>query len=595
MDSFAMRGGARRVGSVALLVAAAWITSTPAIAQAALPDCTIAANNCFYAFGDTGFTASTSEELVFNAPSVVTNQTTSFRTELIGKITGGAPLYDRTFALPFSDPAVQAGVGQARLAITTAGGPGVVILGPTLTSRTVTTTSSSVTTYSLDHTVISNTVTTFDNGTIPGTDFVINQTNGEVSYNGAVIGAFSAPCEATGGLSPICFYVVENVVNGVVRGPTPSLYIGTRSTCGVSVASLPSTARPTCSSGGTPVLLAGGQVVFNVDTGTTDYIDQATTTTTDTLTSEVYTLTGTVKPIGTVHAVAAVAGFEQAEGFIARLFAMSDDAQGLWIDGWGQASTTPGRGDTPGDSRSGGGINGGFQYRLTDALRIGASVDWGRTSLGLHDAGESGGFDLTTAAFNAAFESGPLFAHAAIGLGSGHLSTTVSPIGLGETATSRDGVNVYFGGAEAGWRFTMDDVVLTPHAGLTYTGVHMGGFVETGSALALQAPSADFRRGQFYAGLDASIPLSPSFEVGGFTRVATRFGDLAPRLPVSFTAGGPLLVIEAPGDDGTGADLGLHAGYALADGIQAFAAYEAFTGGRSVNQSANVGITIATF
>ena len=78
------------------------------------------------------FTASTSEELVFNAPVVVTNDTSSFQTELIGKLNGGVILYDQSFNAAFGTPTVAAGVTAAITAITTAGGPGVVITGPTL-------------------------------------------------------------------------------------------------------------------------------------------------------------------------------------------------------------------------------------------------------------------------------------------------------------------------------------------------------------------------------------------------------------------------------------------------------------------------------
>ena len=62
---------------------------------------------------------------------------------------GGSVVFDQTFGLPYADPAVQAGQTAAIAAITTAGGPGVVIGSPVLTSSNTTISSSSVSVYSL--------------------------------------------------------------------------------------------------------------------------------------------------------------------------------------------------------------------------------------------------------------------------------------------------------------------------------------------------------------------------------------------------------------------------------------------------------------
>ncbi|MGC3971133.1 MAG: hypothetical protein QM775_28485 [Pirellulales bacterium] len=95
------------------------------------------------------FSFSTRDALVFNTPTVVTNRTSVFSTQIIGRIAGGTPLYDQTFAAAFSSATVQNGVLAARAAITTAGGPGVIIGDPVRISSTTTSNTTSATTFSL--------------------------------------------------------------------------------------------------------------------------------------------------------------------------------------------------------------------------------------------------------------------------------------------------------------------------------------------------------------------------------------------------------------------------------------------------------------
>ena len=105
------------------------------------------------------FTQSTTERVIFNPAQVSTSSSiTSWRTQIIGELQGGYVVYDQSFNAPYSDIAVQAGQADAIAAITTEGGPGVVIGTPILTATSQTVTSSTTTTtYSLNSTA--NTVT----------------------------------------------------------------------------------------------------------------------------------------------------------------------------------------------------------------------------------------------------------------------------------------------------------------------------------------------------------------------------------------------------------------------------------------------------
>ncbi|WP_260583341.1 hypothetical protein [Sphingopyxis sp. PET50] len=70
--------------------------------------------------GSTTFSISQTQSLVFNPATTTTTNVTNYSTQIIGRLLGGAPLYDQTFAVAFADPAAQAGVVAARAAITTA-------------------------------------------------------------------------------------------------------------------------------------------------------------------------------------------------------------------------------------------------------------------------------------------------------------------------------------------------------------------------------------------------------------------------------------------------------------------------------------------
>lgn len=95
------------------------------------------------------FTDSATQSVVFNTPTTTTTNIINNSTQIIGRISGGTPLFDQTFAVPFSHPTAQAGVTAARAAITTAGGPGVIIGSPIRTASSSSTTTSSSTLYSL--------------------------------------------------------------------------------------------------------------------------------------------------------------------------------------------------------------------------------------------------------------------------------------------------------------------------------------------------------------------------------------------------------------------------------------------------------------
>jgi hypothetical protein len=60
---------------------------------------------------------------------------TVFATRVTGQVAGGVTVFDLTLDVPVTDAAVQGAFGDAALAVTSAGGPGVVVLTPVLIER----------------------------------------------------------------------------------------------------------------------------------------------------------------------------------------------------------------------------------------------------------------------------------------------------------------------------------------------------------------------------------------------------------------------------------------------------------------------------
>ena len=559
--------GLALAGLLAANVAHSQVVPDPVCSGPSSECCPVDQFNC-----QTDFSYSTAGEIVLNSPSVTTLATTRYETELLARIDGGSLVYDRSFALPFADPAVQDGVAQARVAITTAGGPGVLILGPTLTRHNVTTTSSSVTTYSLNHSSETDTVATYIGSTII-TDSegragaAANFREGDTAYvNGVAVGTFG---EAYGTRT-----LFETVVDGVVTGPTPDLYIGPVSNCDAAMATLPSTVKPVCvTGGGLPVLLSGGQVDININFATTYYIDQATVTTEDTLMDETYTLTGTVKPIGVVHAVAPVAAFDQGEGLAARGFAqMPGDGVHVWLAPWGS------RGTTAGDRRDASGIDGGLTWGVARHVTLGIAVDTGHTDLSLSDGSEWGRLDLAGVGVFARF-GGETGWGASLGAGSerGHVRATVTVPGFSDVGSSRELVTQGWAAAEVHDTIVRERWAVIPNAGIITSHARFKGFNETGSQFDLDATAQSLHRNRAWVGVDAVWSATTKLDLSMGIKAIRFSGAVTPTRKVTFAdfpdAG--VLTVTALAAKKTGANVDLGANYHVGKSSTVFVSFNA--------------------
>ena len=186
-------------------------------------------------------------------PQTVSREVDTSATRIVGQITPKPPVYDQTFNAPLNDPQVQAGIAQARAAITSAGGSGTTISGPTQTGQTQNTTTSSSTA-----------------DTVTNSSVLISTTSrfGPTTYFGCVPNPAGCPAGDDQGLC----------TNGGA-GPSPGFPLGQS----------PSGCQNT-----TPNQMCfAAQLCINTNYDTDSQITRTTTTTNTVLTTTTYVLTGT--------------------------------------------------------------------------------------------------------------------------------------------------------------------------------------------------------------------------------------------------------------------------------------------------------------
>ena len=466
----------------------------------------------------TTFATSQTESLVFSPATVTTINVTTYATQILGRLNGGTPLYDQTFGVPFSDPAAKAGVTAAQAAITTAGGPGVIIGAPVLTASSGNTTSSSVSAYSL------------------------------------------AGTQTTTAALPILTFGPNTIATGQL------------SAC--NVGGLPGGTRPTCQSlSGTPYVLAVGELNYNTITNTEYTIDQTTTTTNTTTQFEQWTLFGTVQAFGMAHTAVQSATLDANSRFLRRL---GDEANGgtdqpfhSWIEGYGVWSHEKAQGGVSGDNRNLYGIAGGISGTVSPGFTLGVGIDHGNTDITLDSAfAESGRIDLTQIGVNAGFASGPWFADLAATYGFADAGTTHA---VGGVSSASYGIRTRGALAETGYRFDLDGGFrITPSVGLDYTAMRSDGFTETGG-LALSANGHSTDRTRIWAGLNVGQNLG-NFDWSVYGRLVGVVAGDERLLPVTFY--GVPTTVAGMSEAEIGGDAGARVSYKFARSAEFFARYD---------------------
>lgn len=326
------------------------------------------ANNVFLVLDQqTGFTAtaSTTERVVLNPATVTTNQVNRYSTTIIGRIEGGTPLYNQTFAEAFAAANVQNGVTAARAAITAAGGPGVIIGNPVRTASNSSTATVSSSVYSLAGTA---TATTAE----------------------------------------------------IVVGPG-STTIGQRSVC-TGIGTLPSASLPTCGAGSaTTYTVNAGQVNTNTNVETTYTINQARTDTVTTTLSETYEITGQVAAVGSIHAEVQSGLFDLGGRLLGRLAGPLTGNAG-WGEIYGFRVRQGGRRDATGFAA-------GFNLALAPQWSLAGGIDRGNLDIDVPGAAERADVTLTEGGAALRFDGGAFTAALSASYGTGNAETQRTIVG----------------------------------------------------------------------------------------------------------------------------------------------------------------------
>ncbi len=491
-----------------------------------------------------------------------TQQTNSYVTEILGKLNAGT-VFDQTFNAAFSDPAVQAGVASARTAITAAGGPGVVIVGPTLLSQTTTLLSStSSTTTTVTATNVSESTTEYIG---PQTIKVgANQSNrftlqpGQVDYDTLIT-------------SDVYRLLTTTTTNNDL---ITSLYqlTGTVQAIGTVHGAVGEAGFDQVDRFSRRLLQAGLDDRAFVGSAPPGSGPLA------------YAEAPDPGPIGAMLARKGPAGSLE-----------NPSPWHAWAEGYGYAARQWQSGALPGNVRDAVGVNGGLGYDLLQNFRLGLAFDFGGSKIDSDAVGEHANVNLSQLALYGAWRSGPSCAAFAATYGWGSASSTVAPIGLGATASSNQTLTTASLSGETGYHIPMDAFILTPTLGASWTHVETGAFTEAGSALALTGPSDSYNRVKGWLGLqgDASIDLSGSkLALMAYSRALLLGGDHALDLPVTFVGSTTPLTIDGANTGTFGVDLGAAASYRIAPNAELFATYDLRLRNRFMSQTGSGGLKV---
>lgn len=257
-----------------------------------------------------------------------------------------------------------------------------------------------------------------------------------------------------------------------------------------------------------------------------------------------------------------------------------------WAQGYGQWLSTDGNGNAAGADTSLGGMLMGADVAIGNTVfGLAAGYASASTSAGSASADTE---TWTIAAYGgASFDALKLRAGASYGWSSIDSQRFVALTGEAPRA-AYDGTagNVF---AEAGYTFTLGTVALEPFAGLAWTGVDLGGFVESNAPVAgLVSGGTSFDTPYSTLG----VRLAAAFDVGHGARVTPHasagwrhaFGDVTPTAALAFINTGTPFGIEgvAIAEDSLVASLGLD--FTFANGVTFAIAYDGMTGdGASYN------------
>lgn len=289
---------------------------------------------------------------------------------------------------------------------------------------------------------------------------------------------------------------VTTTHGGMVGG---EVSVGDRGTCtdagtgGATNGDSPGGAFAVCD-GGVTYTLASGET--NTNTHTTEVTETTinTVTTENWLTSETYRLAGTAVAIGQIHAalrdVLYGGDFERrhADAITAALPRGGERRFGLWALARTGRDTSKSDAAGVGSRRTTHGGSGGLAIGLSEAVRFGLAIDYGKTDVALAGLAEKGEARLPRIGLGAELSPGIWRIRLAAEHGWGAIDTERGSVAIGGIARADYDASLWSVFAEAGPEFAVGDARIQPLVGIEWTKATLGGFAEAGG-IALEGAS----------------------------------------------------------------------------------------------------------
>ncbi|MEO6014865.1 MAG: autotransporter outer membrane beta-barrel domain-containing protein [Devosia sp.] len=264
----------------------------------------------------------------------------------------------------------------------------------------------------------------------------------------------------------------------------------------------------------------------------------------------------------------------------------------FWVRGYGAQTSTPTQGAVPGDVRTSGGVSGGLGMEVAPGLFLGAGLDQGMTAMVLDPVGESGLIQLSQLGVSGKYVRNGWFATAAATMGRGSVHAVQT---LGGSSTADYGLGTWSLLAETGYAIETAPVTITPRVGAELTGVQVGEFAGVGG-LALSAMAQFSQRLRAWVGVDVetSIPtVSGAIDLAAHARVVGVLMGAGRSRQVTFsTMPGTMLTVTGASEAPVSVDLGSEITWHEADNVKLTAAYDLHLSGSSMSHAGTLSLRV---
>jgi len=477
----------------------------------------------------------------------------AFETRITGALNGGL-IFDQTVAGAVGDGAAQSALAGASVAITDAGGPGVVVFDPVLIERTETLIATDT---EVDRQVQGDPVLTASSTTVFGV-------NG--GSTGTPIGTLGPPVLPSG----------ASFLGGSFDGDY-----------GLCATSGATNQPPTgCENDEATLVVPFDASLFLVNLNTHSTILETISSTETWTIFEHWQVRGVVRALGVIHAAVQSGGYDLGLRFLRRMGDEGSGPRGFalpsavttssmggpgvrrfgWVEGYGTRARVDATGTTDAETRAAAGVAAGMTWVFPSGATLGFGLDHGRGGVDIAAAAESADIRLTQGALMAGIDRGDWFATGVLSFGSGEVEATTT---LGGAATASYSLRTTGVQVEAGRRLRAGDWQITPVVGVDHLAVRTGAF--TAGGVTAGAHSAD--RTRLFAGVGVARDWAQRggvLTLEGSARVVQVVAGHDRMLPVDF--GGAAMAVTAGPEGRTGLDLGLGLAW-RAEGVEASLRY----------------------